>query len=60
MVFDGATAGEQRVLRTHLVEARGVKRNGVVKKDLATRRRVVARITVRANDAVQPTACAVA
>ena len=60
MMHDRAKIEEQRASRTTLVEARGVRRSGVIKKYLATRRRVVARIAVRANDAVQPTACAVA
>ena len=59
VVLGDARVGGQRVPRTILVAARGVKRSWSDEAKWVARRRTVARIGVRANHATQPTACAV-
>ena len=59
LVLGGARVGGQRVPRTVLVAARGVKRSWSDKTKRVARRRAVVRFKVRANHATQPTACAV-
>ena len=59
VVLGDARVGGQRVPRTILVEARGVKRSWSDTAKRVARRRAVVRMEVRANHATQPTACAV-